>query len=127
MNTSALKWLKENWFRLGILLLILIALIVVAYYFLYLIPNQRQGEQWQQTSAQISKDAQVGTAERDYKSCLFSAQLTYDGNWSANCIDGSNTSGCKIPSAIAVALRAQLASDQDLCEKHYNDTVDSIK
>ena len=121
------EFIEKNWFQLAILTLILLVLACLAYYFLYLIPKQAQNQQSQENLAQFSRQLQTAAAASAYQTCLSDAQLTFNENWSANCLDGSNTSSCSVSLANANSLKSQLASGQSLCEKHYSDTLDAIK
>jgi hypothetical protein len=121
------NFIAEQRFRIVILLLIFLTLVGIAYYFLYAIPQQQQTQRFEESSTQYSRQSQISDAESTYKTCLLEAQITFSSNWSANCLDKSHTSGCSIAISNADSLHSQLASDQDLCEKHYNDTLDSLK
>jgi len=120
MSKSIITFIKEHWFQLFFVLLALVVIIIISYYYLNFLPGQ-------QSQKEISSRFFQFEAKTDYTNCMSNAQTKHDSDWSANCIDNSYSSGCKIPSSIAVNLASTLTSDQEQCEKHYNDTLESIK
>lgn len=66
-------FIRANWFKIGVLLLVLIAACSVSYYYLVSKPAQDEAALQQQTSAQ----AQATSQAQQFQSCLDSAQQAF--------------------------------------------------
>lgn len=132
------NWLKENWFRAGILITILAAVFSVGYYYVIFLPQKEQARINQQKQEQIEKelkeDAEKAEAKRQatlnsllLEACLADAENKWR-DWGQRLSQKANECKvqgggiCRTAEAFVEAFDkndAQLQQDKDECFKKY--------
>ena len=82
---NTINWLKNNWFKAGILLVILIVGVSLAYYFTIFIPTKERAKvyQWQQEELVEAQKAQLKIDQENQsklllESCFNEAKVKKD-------------------------------------------------
>ena len=102
------NWLKENWFKIGMLLILLVMVLIVAYYFLVYIP-QRNNE----------LDFQKGSRKVDLQNCLDSVTNNYFSAQRFHCKQSGQNNGCTLSVGAEAGLSDGLDQDKANCFKQY--------
>ena len=83
------KFIKENWFKLGILFFLFVVAILISYYYLYLLPHN---EQEQRMAALVKEQEQIrdALAKKEYNKtqldkCLSDAEKSNAELWLTDC------------------------------------------
>jgi uncharacterized membrane protein YciS (DUF1049 family) len=110
-----MEWLKEHWFRLGILLAWLIIAGSVCYYFVIYIPNKNEQES-------SDKSAQASVQADSLQECLDTAQDNARKVYFNYCITSgeySNPQDCPYQLPIGGTMLTAYEADRDACFKQY--------
>jgi hypothetical protein len=96
-------WLKENWFKLAIIICILMVVI---------------GELVKIRDGQLKGQANSAAL----KKCLSAVESRYSSDWDSECtINGMNgkKKGCTLPTWVVTRLDDMMMKDKDNCFKQY--------
>lgn len=123
-------FLKENWFRLVIILISLVVALSAGWYFVFRLPAQNQikidqaQERWDKEQ-QIKKenfDKEISEKEfnkRRLQLCLDDAQERYSNGWDEECDAVGLPADCRLPEYNADTQNEYLDSYKDDCYKTY--------
>lgn len=111
-------WFQENWFKLAIIICILIGITVFFQY-----NKQRDSEKANQellkiTNEELKKQENSTALQR----CLLAANIQYSLNWNAECkINSMNDKieDCTLPTWDAEIVENKRVKDKDYCFKQY--------
>lgn len=115
MNEKTKIWFQDNWFKLAIIICILITVIGFIQY-----NNQKNSQELlkirdEQLKRQENSDA--------LKRCLLTAELMHGSNWDSECkinsMNGKKES-CTLPTWDAKIVEDKLIKDKDDCFKQYS-------
>ena len=114
-----MKSLAQHWFKAGILLVLIAAVTLVAYYFMDFLPSKEAGERAiQELQAADEKSQQAELLQ----TCLSGAADDYSNNWASNCMtSGTSNKGpdCTLPLTLAGSINQSLKDAKDECFKEY--------
>lgn len=84
-KTKELNWLKENWFKAGILIAILI--VAYSFYQVLVVKPEREvkREEAAKIEAQLAEEQRKTKLETDLTNCLAGAKSNYSSNWFGEC------------------------------------------
>lgn len=79
------NWLKENWFRAGILIAILV--IAYSFYNVLVVKPEREAkrEEAAKIEAQLAEEQRKTKLKEDLTSCIVTAESSYSSNWFGEC------------------------------------------
>ncbi len=78
-------FIKANWFKVGVLLLVLIAASSVSYYYLVSKPEQDKAVLQQQTSTQDQAQAQATAQAQQLQDCVANAKQDFANSYANLC------------------------------------------
>ncbi len=113
------NWLKENWFKIGILLAVLIVAVSFSYN-LVLLPNFRDKAKQADQNLKNSQDKKArsdASASRDL--CLGSAQDNFNNTFQINSVAGKGDTRWWNTLEIQKLSETKLQNDRDECFKKY--------
>ncbi len=117
-----MNWVKENWFKLGILIAILILSASPAYYFGIYLPQKDATAQsaatFQALEAQYQKDEVAGKLQ----DCLDAADSNYNDLFTEDCkLEGKTDcdTNASVYMSTAEALQKDRDNQKDFCFKQY--------
>jgi hypothetical protein len=117
-----MNWLKENWFKVGILLSVFLFIWPFYYYYILYLPDQHEKKTQQETALQLSEESRRASNERQREACLLVAQTDYIDNWASQCKSfGVNNKGkdCTLPGRNADRVEQWRKESKDECYKKY--------
>jgi len=101
------EFLKQNWFKISIVIVMLLIAVSIFYYFVIFIPKKEQmrleaeaakieSEKQTQLAEEQKKQEEKQKAQDDLNSCIASAGSNYNSRWNNECdFLGKLTSECK--------------------------------
>ena len=94
-----MDWLKENWFKVGILAVAFLISLSVAYYYVIFLPQKEQARIDQQRQEQFAKEFREQQAKEEAEQalniCIADAEERYSNQWYRECKSrGELTSRC---------------------------------
>ncbi len=93
------NWLKENWFKVGLLVVLLILGLSFAYYYIVFLPKKEQNRLAQEIQKQtLQESKEIKEREKTQSlldECLADAETSYSDQWYGECkSQGKITSKC---------------------------------
>lgn len=124
-NNRMKTFLKENWFKLIISLVILSVGIVVVCHYVFYIPKNNECFQWQKMEPvkQKLQDEEYNSLKQefDYYKCLDTARMGYELLWKEHCKDMQLSGYCNLPALLQENMRnAYYEPAKNKCYKEYN-------
>jgi hypothetical protein len=114
-----MNWIKENWFKLGILL-ILLFIAWTFYYKLVVLPGiESNREQAQATLKELKEKSERESIEASRNRCLSAADIDYSLNWNSACKSLGKKEDCTLPTLNANNINDFRQSSRDECYKKY--------
>ena len=119
-----MKWLKEHWFRLGILIACLIVAGSACYYFVVYIPNRDTAERNQEAidadTVQLEQNIQKNKEAQALQECLNQADVDRASLVSQDCVIEGSASDCSSLSSYHVnEIDSEINTEKDLCFKQF--------
>jgi predicted negative regulator of RcsB-dependent stress response len=78
-------FIKENWFKIGILILLVVAAGSASYYYLGFKPQQDEAVLQQQAATQNQAEAQATAQEQQLQNCIDVAQQNFSDTYASVC------------------------------------------
>lgn len=130
MNKDTEKFLYENWFKLVLTVIALLALGIYAYQTLVVLPREKEDienktyhekidRENKATLEKTDKEQKKLKSERDYLRCKLAARADYDANWNSNCKKRSLKTDCTLPLQLAENVNNSLKTAEEVCFKEY--------
>lgn len=99
------NFIKENWFKLGILIILLLVLFVLSYYFIFFLPQKEQARLNHEKRVEIERIYNQGLVDEYQASkeqqnkisldiCLENADNNYQVNFESYCISEGRGANC---------------------------------
>ena len=115
-----MNWLKENWFKVGILAAILVVSISVGYYYMIFLPQKEE----ERTKIESQKQEQLvkETKEQEAKlsACITNTDTNYQTNFESYCISEGRGSNCNSIKRVNADRVEQIEKDEKAdCFKKY--------
>lgn len=107
-----MAFVKQNWFLVGILLIL--AFVGIRYTSYLNLKNQMVLDE------NLQKGIERQNKERELKVCLELAIERYDGDWELSCESQKKSSKCTLPRYLANPLFDDLQEREDRCHKYYS-------
>lgn len=96
INKSMDTFIKDNWFKIGILMVFIIIALSIAYYFVIFIPRKEKNKIEQERQEQVSEelkeqeakenaDRAKAEAKQNLDNCISNAETAYSNNWFGEC------------------------------------------
>lgn len=106
-----MKWIKENWFKAGILLILALG---VSGYLDHLadVRAERENMRTQERSDQLAN-------EFSFNKCIRDANALYHTNWNLACEGEGKEENCTLPRYLAEGHNEDLAEAEEQCAKLY--------
>lgn len=119
MNKVTEKFLNENWFKLVLTLIALLALGIYAYQTLVVLPREKADKENKASLEKINKEQKRLKSEGYYLQCKVAARDDYNANWNSNCKSHAFKPNCTLPIELAEALNKSLKNAEEICFKEY--------
>jgi hypothetical protein len=115
MDNSHSKWIKDNWFKLSTIAVLLIAVLAIAYVYYQSAVAWPREKAANETFQKFLSEQQAKT---DKENCLQSASISYSADWSAQCEANGKASTCTtLPAYVADKVEARKQYNESLCYK----------
>ena len=125
-------WLKENWFKFGVFLVVAILGGSMAYYYAIVMPQKIAADQKQQLETiqfnQAIKQQSVSSTinnESQLTACMAKAQSDFVAAANTYCLSAGYTAGqianneCTVPESVVKSIQSDKDSAVSLCLKLY--------
>ncbi len=117
------QFLKDNWFKLGILVVLIIIALSTAYYFVIFIPNNENAkiEQKNREAEQkiLLEEKQQADIKNSLAECLDSAETNYVNDWNNACETVGKEKDCTLIHITSERLDDARKTAIDNCYKRY--------
>lgn len=117
-----MTWIKENWFRIAILVILLIFAWPFYYYYVLYLPEQEAKKIANEEAARIREENRRSSIDRERNLCLRETEFAYVANWADQCKNfGLNNKGkdCTLPGRNADRVEQWRKDAKDECFKKY--------
>jgi hypothetical protein len=101
------RFIKENWFKLGILII----LLVLAIGYISFLDGKNSLATAKQTQEHLN-NAKLDT-------CLSAVEISTSALWESECKRLNKESNCALPTSLADSIDDGMRKDKDLCFKRY--------
>ena len=117
-----MEWLKEHWFKIGILVALLLIAAAPAYYFIIYLPKKDAALQANIDRKQLDSVSQKEEQARLLQVCLDAADANYNSLFTEDCkLEGN--ANCDTKPKLSYSHMATLGNDRDseksFCFKQY--------
>lgn len=113
------KWLKENWFKIG-LIVVGLGAVFALYQALVSIPREKMERQAaEQRTERFAEDTQRTLMRTSLNMCLDSAEISKSSWWESECIRLRGTEECALPEFNVDMITKAYENDKDDCFKKY--------
>jgi hypothetical protein len=119
MNKDTEKFLYENWFKLVLTFIALLALGIYAYQTLIVLPKEKADKEYQATLERLDKQAKKALSEKKLNDCQLYVSFDYSANFKNECKSRSLKPDCSLPLAIAESLSRTMKDAKENCYKEY--------
>ncbi len=115
-------FLKENWFKVGLIAVLLIA--VIGYINYLNTKNSLNKRKYDQEVADKLRERQIAETKEaqqaaKLQACLILADSNYDKNWELGCKGFNKESGCTLPRYLAEPLNDDYTEAKATCNSLY--------
>jgi hypothetical protein len=117
-----MDWLKENWFKLGIIGVLLLAAFPVYYHYVIYIPNRDEAARVSEIAKESKLRYEKLKADIARDNCILQADKDYSADWDRQCQHAGRNhkdKDCTLPSSLAKQLEDRRNYNQEKCYKEY--------